>query len=94
MMEIQISNFHTSFYIPAIQKLAFHFPHLKILDKNICRKSCQTAFKCRESFQDVLCRNDYYERAVSSFPHQTQSEYYSVNRSMSIEIISLEHFSA
>ena len=29
-METTISDFRTRLYIPAIQKLAFHFPHVKI----------------------------------------------------------------
>ena len=33
MMETKISGFHTSFYIPAIQKLVFHLPHVRILGK-------------------------------------------------------------
>ena len=60
---------------------------------NHCGDSCQTAFKLRESFQDVLCRRDYAERVVVSFPHQIQSEYWGGNRSVSIEGIALEHFS-
>ena len=50
MMETTISNFHTSFYISEIHKLAFHIPHLKILGKNNCGDSLRTAFKRRESF--------------------------------------------
>ena len=34
MMETTIYEFHTSFYIPAIQKLAFHLPHVRILGTN------------------------------------------------------------
>ena len=52
----------------------------------------QTAFKRRESFQDVLCRRDYAERLVDSFPHQIQSQYYGINISVSIEGIALENF--
>ena len=33
MMETTISNFHTSFYIPETQKLAFHIKHVQILGK-------------------------------------------------------------
>ena len=73
MMETIISNFHTSFYIPAIQKLVFQIPHVQILGTNHCSDYRQTAFKRRESFQDVLCRRDYSERVVASFPHQIQS---------------------
>ena len=93
MMETTISNFHTSFYIPEIQKLAFLVPHVQILDKNHCDDSCRTVFKRHESFQDVLCHRDYAERLVASFSHQIQSEYYVGNRSVHIEGISFEHFS-
>ena len=73
MMETTISNFHTSILIIEIQKLNFHIPHVQILGTNHCGDSCQTAFKRRESFQDVLCRRDYYERLVTSFSNQIQS---------------------
>ena len=42
----------------------------------------------------MLCRRDYFERLVAIFAHQIQSEYYGGNRSVSIEGIALEHFSA
>ena len=74
MMETIISNFHTSFYILEIHKLAFCIPHVQILGTNHCGNSHQTAFKCRKSFQDVLCRRDYADsRVVASFPYQIQS---------------------
>ena len=38
MMETTISYFHNRFYIPSIQKLAFHLPHLRILRTNHCGK--------------------------------------------------------
>ena len=74
MMKTTISVFHTSFYIPAIRKLAFHLPHVRILGTNHCGKMRRTAFKRRELFQDVLCRRDYAERVVASFANQIQSE--------------------
>ena len=42
----------------------------------------------------MFCRRDYAESLVASFTHQTQSEYSGVNRSVSIEGIALENFSA
>ena len=84
MMETTISNFNTSFYIPEIQKLAFHIPNVQILGTNHCDDSRQTLFKLRESFQDVLCCRDYSEKVVASLPQQIQSEYYGGNRSVSI----------
>ena len=94
MMETNISDFRTSFYIPAIQKLAFHLPHVRILGTTHCGEMRRTAFKRRELFQDVICCRDYSERVLASFVNQIQSEYYGGNRSVSIEGITLEHFSA
>ena len=74
MMETKISYFHTSLYIPDIQKLAFNLPHVRILGTNHCGEMRRTAFKRRELFQDVLCRRDYVERIVTSFSHQIQPE--------------------
>ena len=84
MMEAKISDFHTSFYIPVIQKLAFHLPHVRRLGTNHCSEMRRTAFKRRELFQDILCRRDYAERVVASFANQIQPEYYGGNRYVSI----------
>ena len=72
MMDTIIYNFHTSFYISAIQKLVFRIPHVQILGMNHCGESRRTAFKCRKSFQDVLCSRDYAEVLVAIFSHQIQ----------------------
>ena len=93
-METKIYDFHTSFYIPAIQKLAFHLKHVRILGTNHCGEIRHTAFKRRELFQDVPCLRDYTEMVVARFDHQKKSEYYGGNRSVSIEGIALEKFSA
>ena len=45
IMETTISDFHTIFYIPAIQKFAFHLPHVIILGTNHCGEMRRTAFK-------------------------------------------------
>ena len=75
MTKTTISHFHTSFYIPAIQKLAFHLPNVRILGTNHCGELRQTAFKRRELFQGVLFRRDYAERVVASFANKIKSEY-------------------
>ena len=69
-------------------------PHVRILGTNHCGELQRTAFKRRESFQDVLCRRDYAEGVVASFANQIQSEYYGGNISVSIEGTALEHYSA
>ena len=73
MMETSISDFSTSFYIPAIQKLAFYLPHVCILGTNHCGEMRRTAFKRRKLFQDVLCRRYYADRVVARFANQIQS---------------------
>ena len=72
MMETAIHTFHKSFYISAIQKLAFRLPHVCILVTNHCGAMRRTAFKHCELFQVVLCRCDYAERVVASFARQIQ----------------------
>ena len=72
MTETTISDFNTSFYIPAIQTLAFHIPHVRIIGTNKCGEMRRTAFKRRELFQDVLCRRDYADMIVESFDNQIQ----------------------
>ena len=67
---------------------------MRMIGTNHCDEMRRTAFKRRELFQDVLCRRDYAERVVASFANKIQSEYYGGNRSVSIEGIALEHFSA
>ena len=55
MMETVISDFHSIFYIPAIKKLAFHLPHVRVLGIYHFGEMRRTAFKQRELFQDVVC---------------------------------------
>ena len=93
-MEIFIAGFSTSFYIPEIQKLVFHLPHVCILGTNNCGNTRREAFKRHSPKQCVLCRRDYAEILVASFANQIQSEYYGRNITVSIEGIALEHFSA
>ena len=74
MMETTIYDFRTIFYIPDIQKLAFHLTHVHILGTNLCVAMQRTAFKRRELFHNILCCRDYSERLVTSFDNQIQSE--------------------
>ena len=93
-METTISNFRTSFYIPAIKKLAFDITHVQIMGTNHCGDSRRAAFKRRKPFQDVLCPRDYAESIVASSAHQIHSEYYGGNRSVSFKGVALEHLNA
>ena len=77
-------QFSYKFFIPEIQKLAFHIPKVQILGTNHYGESCRTALKRHEQFQHVICCRDYAERVVASFANQIQSEYYGGNISVSI----------
>ena len=89
MTETTISEFHTRFYITAIQKLDLNLPHVRILGTNNCGEIRRTAFKRRELYQDILCRRDYDDGLVARFYNQIQSECYGGNISVSIEGIAL-----
>ena len=73
MMYTKITDFNTCFYIPAIQKLAFNIPHVRIFGTDKCGEMIHTAFKQRELFQDVICCRDYSKRVVAIFDNQIQS---------------------
>ena len=48
MTEKNIYSFHTSFYIPIIQKLSFNLTHVQIHGTNHCGDSRRTAFKSHQ----------------------------------------------
>ena len=73
LMETTISDFYTRFYIPAIQKLAFHLSHVRIFGTNQCGEMRRTASKRRELFQDVLCHCAYADRSVAKFTNKIKS---------------------
>ena len=73
MTKTEISDFHTNFYIPSIQKLSFHLTHVRILVTNHCGEMQRTELKRRALFQDVLCCRDYAERVVARFANKIQS---------------------
>ena len=45
LLETLISEFHSKYYIPKNQKLAFNFPHVHILGTHHCGKKRREAFK-------------------------------------------------
>ena len=54
IMEIPLSCFRTSFYIPEIQRLEFHLPYVPIIVTHHCGNTRHEAFKYPCTFQDVL----------------------------------------
>ena len=73
MMQRSINDFHTSFYIPAIKKLSFHLPNVRIIGTNNCGNTCHEAFKLCISNNYVLFHSDYDGRVVASVAQKIQS---------------------
>ena len=92
-METSTAELYTSFYIIAIQKLAFQLPNILILDTIHCGNTRREVLNRWSAKKYLLCRLDYAEIVVASFTHQIHYEYYGGNRSVYIEGIALEHFS-
>ena len=59
LLETSISQFPEKYYTPETQKLAFHFPHVRILGTHHCGKERHKAFKFWSKEHDILCRSDY-----------------------------------
>ena len=55
MTETSTYDFHKSFFIPEINKLAFHVPYVGILGTNHCGNKCREAFKCYGLFHYKIC---------------------------------------
>ena len=72
MTETSIFDSHKVLYIPEIQKLGLHLPHVQMIGKNHCVNLLQESFNNCAYFHDVLCCRYYSERVVASFSHQIQ----------------------
>ena len=80
MIETLVAYFRQRFYIPEIQKLVLHLPHIHIIGTRYCVNTRHEVFNCRASYQDLLFCLDYAEHVVAIFAHQIQSEYCAGNR--------------
>ena len=67
---MSIYEYCTGFYILEMPILAFHLPHIRIIETCYCSIKRREEFKPHESLQDVFCSRDYSEQVVASFEHQ------------------------
>ena len=72
LLETYIKELHEKLYITEIKKLAFNFPHVRILGNHHCGKEYHEAFKHQGRFYNVLYFNGYKERVLFSFTHIIQ----------------------
>jgi hypothetical protein len=76
------------FYLPVLEKFAYHLPYVKILSKNGCGASRKQAFLNLPL--SVYSHRDYAERLSAVFNDQAQSDHFGNDRSLSIEGCSIE----
>jgi hypothetical protein len=87
--ECAMGTFHAKYYQPALEKLAYHRPHVRILGKSCCGSARFEAFKRKPS---VRTRRDYAERLAAAFNLEAQHEHFGNGRSLSMEGSSVETF--
>ena len=89
-LEKKIGEFHSEYYLPSIEKLVYHRSYYKILGKNNVASIRQEAFQ--SSPGSIATRSDYAEKFSFAPDGQLQGEYFSNNRSLSMEGCCLDHF--
>ena len=73
LINCAIGTFHQEYYLPALEKLAYHRPHCRILGKEKCGAARLAAFKSHPS---VRTRRDYAERLAAAFNLEAQHEHF------------------
>jgi hypothetical protein len=91
LLERTISVFLKDFYFVALEKYAYHEPHVKILSKLECGKMRKNLFETNRG--SVKSRRDYAERLSAVFNLEVQSSHFGNGRSLSIEGSSVESYS-
>jgi len=91
-LEKKIGEFHRDYYLPSIERLVYHRAYYKILGKNNVAAIRQDAFQ--SSPGSIATRSDYAEKFSFAPDGQLQGEYFSNNRSLSMEGCCLDHFTS
>ena len=86
-----ILDFHLEYYIPEIENLNFHLPHAYIIGKNNCAGKQHDIFVIRHNKFDLKCTHYCAERC-QVISEKVHSQYLSVCKSISMEVVALEKF--
>jgi hypothetical protein len=87
-----IGQFIKDYYLVALERYAYHRPHVLILSKMGCGLKRQMAFESMAG--SIKTRRDYAERLSAKFNLEIQSDHFGNGRSLSIEGSSIEAFSS
>jgi len=90
LLERPIGEFHEKFYLPLLEKLAYHNFLVVALGKNVSGKYRQKAF--RQMKRVLKIRRDYAERLLASFAMEVQSDHFGNGRTLSMEGSSVEFY--
>ena len=70
----KISNFHTNFFIPEIQRLEFYLAHVCISGTNNCGESHQSLLGVRFRLSCITSRGDSSIREIRCVHRQSQTK--------------------
>ena len=59
MKSCSILDFHSEYYIPEIEILVFHYPHVYIFGRNKCEGKQHDIFVSQQNKFDCKCTRDY-----------------------------------
>ena len=82
-MNLPIDKFITDYYLPMLEKLCYHLPHVIILSKHHCGEMRRAAILCNN--HDLFTRRDYADRLVAAFELEIQSGHFGDNVTLSME---------
>jgi hypothetical protein len=87
LLEQPIGVFLKDFYLPGLEKLAYHLPHVIILSKNHCGAMRRLIF-----VRSIKTHRNYAERLLAIFDLEIQSSHFGNGRSLSMEGSSVETY--
>ena len=81
LMKKPFLDFYNNYYIPMLEKYAYHLPHVILLGKNECSKIRKESLK----IGDVETIRDYAERLSFDFDNEIMSQHFGNSLSLSME---------
>jgi hypothetical protein len=81
-----------NFYLVALERYAYHLPHVRILSKNSCGQMRQNWFNNTPGA--LKTTRDYAERMSAAFNFEAQHEHFGNDRDLSIEGVDLLSYTA
>eukprot|EP00957_Ditylum_brightwellii_P081621 6209078-Ditylum_brightwellii.AAC.1 len=94
LFDESVSSFHQLYYKPAIEKLAYHLPHMQIVGtKHIGSARRDAMLRCNEK-KDIKVWCDFADRFVAEFATEIQSKHFRGNQILSVEDLTLAYTEA